>query len=84
LNLPHCNAALTDMIGGNRRPLRSGPNYEFPVRSQQIVTMRFGTDTAVPGITPLTQWDELVPEKKRETLRRYLPDVKGHPPIGGQ
>ena len=35
-------------------------------------------------VKPLTEWDELVPEKKREALRRYLPDVKGHPPAGGQ
>jgi hypothetical protein len=52
------------------------------VRAQQIVTLRFGTERAVPDVIPLTQWDELVPEKKRESLRRYLPDVKGHPPAG--
>ena len=42
--------------------------------------MRFKTANAVPAVKPLTEWDELVPEKKREALRRYLPDVKGHPP----
>jgi hypothetical protein len=31
-------------------------------------------------VKPLTEWDELVPEKKREALHRYQPDVKGHPP----
>ena len=84
LNLPHLDAALTDMVGGNRQPLRGRPSYRFPVRPQQIVTMRFRTADAVPEVKPLTEWDEVVPEKKRETLRRYLPDVKGHPPAGGQ
>ncbi|MBM4091708.1 MAG: hypothetical protein FJ276_20115, partial [Planctomycetes bacterium] len=47
LNLPHADAALTDLLGGNRRPLPGGPKYEFPVRPQQIVTMRFQTADAV-------------------------------------
>jgi hypothetical protein len=84
LNLPHLDAALTDMLGGNRQPLRGGPTYKFPVRPQQIVTMRFKTADAVAEVKPLTEWDALVPEKKREALRRYLPNVKGHPPAGGQ
>jgi len=54
--------------------------YKFPIRPQQIVTMRFKTADTVPAVKPLTEWDELVPEKKREALRRYQPDVKGHPP----
>lgn len=84
LNLPHLDAALTDMLGCHRQPLRGGPTYTFPVRPQQIVTMRFKTADAVSAVKPLTEWDELVPENKREALRRYLPDVKGHPPAGGQ
>jgi len=84
LNLPHLDAALTDMLGGNRQPLRGGPAYKCPVRPQQIVTMRFKTADAVVEVKPLIEWGELVPEKKREALRRYLPDVKGHPPAGGQ
>lgn len=80
LNLPHLDAALTGMLGSNRQPLSGGPEYEFPVRSQQIVTMRFKTATAVPAVQTLTEWDQLVPENKREALHRYLPDVKGHPP----
>jgi hypothetical protein len=31
-------------------------------------------------VKPLTEWDELVPEKKRAALRHYQPSVKGHPP----
>ncbi|MBM4093446.1 MAG: hypothetical protein FJ276_29155 [Planctomycetes bacterium] len=80
LRLPHLDAALTDMLGGNRQLLPGGPGYQFPIRPQQIVTMRFKTATVVPDVKPLTEWDELVPEQKRETLRRYQPDVKGHPP----
>ncbi len=84
LNLPHLDAALTDLLGGHRQPLQGGPAYTFPVRPQQIVTLRFKTADAVPAVEPLTEWDELVPEHKRAALRRYLPDVKGHPPAGGQ
>ena len=80
INLPHLEAAITDLTGGNRKPLSGGPSYEFPVRAQQIVTLRLKTAAAVPAVKPLTEWDELVPEKKREALHRYLPDVKGHPP----
>ncbi len=84
LNLPHLDAALTDLMGGHREPLRGGPAYKFPVRPQQIVTMRFRTATSVPEVKPLMEWDEMVPAKKREALHRYLPEVKGHPPAGGQ
>jgi alpha-mannosidase len=84
LDLPHHGAALTDLVGGRRQPLSGGPSYKFPVRAQQIVTLRFRTAEPVAEIRPLTEWDELVPEAKRAALRRYLPDVKGHPPAGGQ
>ena len=83
LNLPHRDAALTDLMGGSRQSLRGGPQYTFPVRPQQIVTMRFRTATAVAAIKPLTEWEDLVPAAKRPALRRYLPEVKGHPPAGG-
>jgi len=82
LNLPHLDAALTDLVGGNRQPLCGGPSYKFPVRPQQIVTMRFRTADAAPEVKPLTAWDGLVPKEKHEALHRYLPDVKGHPPAG--
>ena len=80
LGLPHESAALTDLVGGRRQPLRGGADYKFPVRPQQIVTLRFKTRSAVAEVKALTGWDELVPERKREALRLYLPDVKGHPP----
>ncbi len=84
LDLPHRGAALTDLVGGRRQLLSGGPSYKVPVRAQQIVTLRFRTAEPVAEIRPLTEWDELVPEAKRAALRRYLPDVKGHPPAGGQ
>ncbi|MDO8543381.1 MAG: glycoside hydrolase family 38 C-terminal domain-containing protein [Opitutaceae bacterium] len=84
LDLPHREAALTDLVGGRRQPLRGGPGYTFAVRPQQIVTLRFTTRAAVAEVTALTAWDPLVPAGKREALQRYLPDVKGHPPAGGK
>ena len=82
LNLPHVSAALTDLTGAHARPLAGGPAYEFPVRAQQIVTLRFRTAQAVPEIKPLLAWDDLVPPQKRPALRAYLPDKVGHPPPG--
>ena len=38
--------------------------------------------TPLLTVKPLTEWDALVPEKKRAVLRRYQADVKGHPPAG--
>ncbi len=83
LNLPHLGAELTDLVGGRREPLRGGPTYRFPVRSQQIVTLRFRTNSAVPDIQPLTDWGPLVPPAKRAALNTKL-DKKGHPPAGGE
>jgi alpha-mannosidase len=81
LNLPHTDARLTDLVGGNAKPLSGGPTYKFPIRPQQIVTMRFRAPSAVPEIKPLMKWDDLVPEAKREALNTRL-DAKGHPPRG--
>jgi alpha-mannosidase len=81
LNLPHTDARLTDLVGGNAKPLAGGPTYKFPIRPQQIVTMRFRAPSAVPDVKPLLKWDELVPEAKREALNTRI-DAKGHPPRG--
>jgi hypothetical protein len=83
LDLPHREAALTDLAGGRRQPLPDGPAYRFPVRPQQIVTLRCRTDSAVPEIEPLTNWEVLVLPAKRAALNTKL-DKKGHPPAGGQ
>ena len=82
LNLPHTSAALTDLLGQHPQPLAGGPTYKFPVRPQQIVTLRFKTVQSVAAIEPLLKWDELVPKDKHAALNQYLPDVKGHPPAG--
>ncbi len=82
LNLPHQSAALTDLTGGHALPLAGGPDYKFPVRPQQIVTLRFRTATPVGDIQPLLAWDGLVPAAKLAGLHEYLPNVKGHPPRG--
>jgi len=82
LDLPHEQAALTDLVGGHPARLDGGPTYRFPVRSQQIVTMRFRTPTPVADIKPLTEWDELVPPHKLAALHQQRKDVKGHPPRG--
>jgi len=82
LNLPHMGAAMTDLLGSRRQPLAGGPTYKFPIRPQQIVTLRFRTESPVAQIKPLTEWDELVPPQKLPALREHLNNVKGHPPRG--
>jgi hypothetical protein len=84
LNLPHQGAALTDLRGKNPQALEgNGPHYRFPVRPQQIVTIRFGAASPVDEIKLVTSWDKFVPESKLAALHSYRP-VKGHPPRGDQ
>ncbi len=82
LDLPHEQAALTDLTGQNARRLEGGPDYSFPVRPQQIVSLRFRTASPVAKIEPLTKWDDLVPAGKRTALYDHRRDRKGHPPRG--
>jgi hypothetical protein len=49
LSLPHRAAALPDRNGANARPLAGSPKYSFPVRPQQIATLRFATASPVAG-----------------------------------
>ncbi len=81
IDLPHLNASVTTLTGANAEPLRGGPRYEFPVRPQQIVTVRFRTKTAIAAPPPLLDWDPVVPPVKRPALHRYSSE-KGHPPRG--
>jgi alpha-mannosidase len=81
VRLPHKRAFLTDMLGGNPQLLPGGPRYAFPVRPQQIVTVRLRTGTAVDHSKPLVEWDELVLERKRAALHQYS-TTRGHPPRG--
>ncbi|MCC7084395.1 MAG: hypothetical protein IT427_05245 [Pirellulales bacterium] len=82
VRLPHEKALMTDLTGGSAKPLSGGPAYEFPVRAQQIVTLRFRTANPVEEIQPLLKWDELVPAKKLSQLQKKLPNAIGHPPLG--
>jgi hypothetical protein len=83
LALPHGQALMTDLTGGRAKPLEGGPAYQFPVRAQQIVTLRFKTAQPVEEIQPLLKWDELVPPQKLPALRKKIPNCAvGHPPLG--
>jgi hypothetical protein len=84
LALPHDAAFMTDLTGGHPQPLSGGPAYEFPVRPQQIVTLRFRTAQPVEEIQPLLKWDELVPANKLPRLLKKLPNAVGHPPEGNE
>ncbi|HSA26747.1 MAG TPA: glycoside hydrolase family 38 C-terminal domain-containing protein [Phycisphaerae bacterium] len=82
VDLPHTNAALTSLVGDHPHSLDGGPTYKFPVRPQQIITLRLRTATALQPVKPLLEWDELVPPAKLPALREHLKNVKGHPPRG--
>jgi hypothetical protein len=83
LTLPHGGAWMTDLTGGHAQALSGGPAYEFPVRAQQIVTLRFKTAQSVEEIQPLLKWDKLVPSQKLPALRKKIPNCAvGHPPLG--
>ena len=81
LFLPHHGAALTNLRGQNPQPLAGGPVYRFPVRPQQIITIRFQAGSGVEAVHPVTEWDMFVPQAKRAALHQYG-DYKGHPPRG--
>ncbi|MGH9453420.1 MAG: glycoside hydrolase family 38 C-terminal domain-containing protein, partial [Terriglobia bacterium] len=83
IELPHRSAALTNLRGQNSQPLHGGPSYQFHVRAQQIVTLRFETSAAVDAVSPVTEWDPFVPVAKRAALHHYG-NYKGHPPRGDE
>jgi alpha-mannosidase len=81
LSLPHRSAAQTDFNGEHGKPLAGGPGYTFAVRPQQIVTLRFKTESAAAESELITRWDEMVPPHKLAMLHEYSSE-KGHPPKG--
>jgi alpha-mannosidase len=83
LHLPHLGARMTDLTGQTLSELKPPARYRFPVRPQQIITLRFRTEASVADIVPLTDWNPLVPEPKRVALNTRI-DKKGHPPRGDQ
>jgi alpha-mannosidase len=81
LNLPVSDARLTNFLGEGNEILSGTDNhYTIPVRPQQIVTVRFKTNTKVARIKPLKDWTPLVPDGKRAYLNQYNKDLTGHPP----
>jgi hypothetical protein len=91
VNLPHQEAALTDMLGRTRillsayrRTGASSAEYRFDIRSQQIVTLRLRVQDAVAPIKALTTFDPVVPEAKRLYTRSFKhPELLGHTPETG-
>lgn len=80
LNMPVSEARLTNFLGeGNDKLLGRNNHYLIPVRSQQIITIRFKTQTNVAKIQPLKDWSPLVPENKRELLKKYDKTYPGRP-----
>lgn len=82
LDLPHRSAALTDLTGRKLSGLPRSSPYTFPVRPQQIVTLRFDTRSTLPDAKPIETWDQFVPEQKLPALHAYDPKLIGHPPFG--
>lgn len=77
--LPHRSARRTNLLGEEPRPLRRASKYQFAVMPQEIVTLRFGLDSAVETPPALRAWDTLVPEAKRAGLKMRTRET-GHPP----
>jgi hypothetical protein len=69
-------------LGRKKFALNKSPQYEFPLRPQQIVTMQFETTAAVPVPEPITAWEPFVPKDKLPALHAYDPNLIGHPPFG--
>lgn len=82
LRLPHGKATMTNLCGEQPEPLPGGPVYRFAVRPQQIVTLHFATETALPEPAPIENWDRFVPPGKLAALHHYNSRLIGHPPFG--
>ena len=84
LRLPHRDARQTNFLGEQERSFtgRDG-TYRFPVRPQQIVTLRFRLNSEIPRPAAIRDWATLVPRFKRGPLEVNEP-VKGYPAITRQ
>jgi alpha-mannosidase len=78
LRLPHRKAAMTNMMGEKPQALAGGPVYEFPIRPQQIVTLRFDVNSAVATPAAVRDWSVMVPPAKRAPLTVRILEA-GHP-----
>jgi hypothetical protein len=84
LRLPHRDARLTNFLGEQAQTISgTGDRYRFPIRSQQIVTLRFAAGSALPQPTAIREWAPIVPRFKRQPLNVNEP-VKGYPSITRQ
>lgn len=81
VNLQHSGAALTNFMGEKSTPLAGGPTYKFPIRPQQIVTLRLETPSSAANPEVIRDWKRLVPAAKQRDLARRI-NLKGHPPFG--
>jgi len=81
VNLNHSDAALTNLLGLERRPLDGNGEYSFEIRPQQIVTLRLRTGDKAAPIESLRSFESVVPEGKRHYMRTSRnPGLIGHPP----
>lgn len=82
LMLPHKRASLTDLTGRERSELPKSETYRIDLKPQQIVTLHFETESALPEAEAVTQWDRFVPAGKLPALHKYSAALIGHPPFG--
>jgi len=81
VRLPHRGAALTNMMGEQPQRLAGGPAYRFPIRPQQIVTVRLDTGSAVATPAAVRDWATMVPPQKKKGLELRF-TKPGHPGSG--
>lgn len=84
IKLPHQDARMTNFLGEQAKPLTGASGvYRFPIRPQQIVTLRFRLSSSVAQVAAIRDWSPLVPRFKRQPLEVNEP-VKGYPAITRQ
>ena len=82
VRLPHSGAWLTNMMGEKPERLEgTSGKYRFPVRPQQIVTVRLDTKDAAATPAAVRDWSPLVPPEKRAPLSHRILE-RGHPGAG--
>ena len=79
LTLPHRDARQTNLLGESPQPLvEIDGRVNLDLRRQQIVTLRFATESAVPVPPAIRSWDALVPPGKLAAFRRHSA-AQGYP-----
>jgi alpha-mannosidase len=81
VNVAHTGAAMTNLLGQKREPLKGASEYTFAVRPQQIVTLRLHTSNTAGPVQALRSFDSVIPADKRQYMRNCRnPQLVGHPP----